>query len=275
MDANNKYAKSFVGTFNYMAPEVLKGEKYNNKIDIWALGCIIYELLTLKICFENEGLYGLINIIINEKHGKIDLNKYNHKWQDLIDLLLKKEYKVRPNINKVVNFLKNEIKEKIAKNNNLKFNIINKIDKMSICSDNNDNQIIPFFKKKDAFKEIYFNERLKNNKILQEFNTFNIFNILDERVHKFPNKIINNFENDKKIKITSEMDKIFDLTIKNNVNSNKYIYAINDEPENLNNINKLYSNNVEYYNNIKMNLTDKIKLSNEILVLPERKWYDE
>ena len=98
---------------------------------------------------------------------------------------------------------------------------------------------------------------------------------MDERVHKFPNKIINNFEDDKKIKITSEMDKIFDLTIKNNVNSNKYIYAINDEPENLNNINKLYSNNVEYYNNIKMNLTDKIKLSNEILVLPERKWYDE
>ena len=27
-----------------MAPELISGEKYNNKIDIWALGCVIYEL---------------------------------------------------------------------------------------------------------------------------------------------------------------------------------------------------------------------------------------
>ena len=32
-----------------MSPEIIKGEKYNNKIDIWALGCIIYELCTLAL----------------------------------------------------------------------------------------------------------------------------------------------------------------------------------------------------------------------------------
>jgi len=105
LDNNDKYAKSIVGTNNYMAPEVIKGDKYNNKVDIWALGCIIYELLTLNVCFEGKGLYGIIDKIVNKPHGKIDTNKYNHKWQDIIDLLLKKDFKKRPDINEVYNLI--------------------------------------------------------------------------------------------------------------------------------------------------------------------------
>ena len=101
LDPNNKYAKTYVGTNNYMAPEVIKGEKYNNKVDIWALGCIIYELFTLEVCFESKSLYGFVDKIINKPHGKININNYNSKWQDLIDLLLKKDYRERPNINEV------------------------------------------------------------------------------------------------------------------------------------------------------------------------------
>jgi serine/threonine protein kinase len=29
-----------------MAPEIIKGETYDSKVDIWALGTIAYELLT-------------------------------------------------------------------------------------------------------------------------------------------------------------------------------------------------------------------------------------
>ena len=29
-----------------MAPEIMKGQQYNEKIDIWALGLIAYELIT-------------------------------------------------------------------------------------------------------------------------------------------------------------------------------------------------------------------------------------
>ena len=34
----NDYAKTQAGTLLYMAPEILNGEKYNNKVDMWALG---------------------------------------------------------------------------------------------------------------------------------------------------------------------------------------------------------------------------------------------
>ena len=119
-----KYKSALIGTNKYMAPEMIKGEKYNNKIDIWALGCIIYELFTLKMCFQGENLFDIVNKIINEKHGKIDENKYNYKWQWLIDLLLKKKYEERPDINKVYELIKNEIK------NNIKNEILNYSDKI-------------------------------------------------------------------------------------------------------------------------------------------------
>ena len=110
---NVKYAFSVVGTNFYMAPEIIKGEKYNNKIDIWAFGCIIYELLTFKICFKSESLLGLVNKILDGKHDTIDINKYNKKWEYLIDLLLKNNYKERPDIDEVYNYLNNNIEKEI------------------------------------------------------------------------------------------------------------------------------------------------------------------
>ena len=73
LEINDRYAYTTIGSNYYMAPEIIKGEKYNNKIDIWSFGCIIYELLTLNICFEDKSLLGLINKIIKEKHGNIDI----------------------------------------------------------------------------------------------------------------------------------------------------------------------------------------------------------
>ena len=110
LDQNKKSANSMYGTLNYVAPELLKG-KYNNKVDIWSLGCIIYELLTLNYCFEN--IIDLCDkIYSNKRYGEININKYNNKWQVLIDLLLKKDYNERPTIDEVINFLNKEFKNK-------------------------------------------------------------------------------------------------------------------------------------------------------------------
>lgn len=46
-----------------MAPEIIKGEKYDKSVDIWALGTICYELLTGKPLFDGltaESIYQLI-----------------------------------------------------------------------------------------------------------------------------------------------------------------------------------------------------------------------
>ncbi len=83
-----------------MAPEIIKGEKYNNKIDIWALGCIIYELCTLNICFDSPSILQLCNKILNQSYEQLNNNK---ELSCLLDLLLKKNYKERPDIEQVYN----------------------------------------------------------------------------------------------------------------------------------------------------------------------------
>ena len=92
----SKYKNDIVGTFDYMAPELKEGKKYNNKVDIYALGCIIYELLTLNK-FKVDQLC--------EEKKKINTDIYNEKWEALIDCLLDKDYKKRPNIEEIINIV--------------------------------------------------------------------------------------------------------------------------------------------------------------------------
>ena len=36
---------SIAGTFEYMSPEISNEEKYDSKVDVWSLGCLLYELV--------------------------------------------------------------------------------------------------------------------------------------------------------------------------------------------------------------------------------------
>jgi serine/threonine protein kinase len=42
-----------MGTLPYCSPEVCKGEAYNQKTDVWALGCILYEICTNRRAFND------------------------------------------------------------------------------------------------------------------------------------------------------------------------------------------------------------------------------
>ncbi|KND01006.1 NEK protein kinase [Spizellomyces punctatus DAOM BR117] len=48
----SEFARTYVGTPFYMSPELISESSYNEKSDVWALGCLIYELCTLDPPFQ-------------------------------------------------------------------------------------------------------------------------------------------------------------------------------------------------------------------------------
>lgn len=66
------------------APEILNQKPYNNKIDIWSLGCVFYELEAMKYAFYSED-----SITLKSKITNINENSPNvpndHLLYSLID----------------------------------------------------------------------------------------------------------------------------------------------------------------------------------------------
>ena len=52
------------GTPYYASPEVWRDEPYDFKSDIWSLGCVVYEMITLKPPFQAEDMQGLFKAVL-------------------------------------------------------------------------------------------------------------------------------------------------------------------------------------------------------------------
>lgn len=49
-----RYARSKVGTPLYFSPELCEGKLYNEKSDMWSLGCVLYEVMRLSLPFLED-----------------------------------------------------------------------------------------------------------------------------------------------------------------------------------------------------------------------------
>jgi Tol biopolymer transport system component len=58
---------TIVGTFQYMAPEQLEGKEADARADLWALGCVLYEMATGQRAFEGTSQASLIAAIMERE----------------------------------------------------------------------------------------------------------------------------------------------------------------------------------------------------------------
>ena len=57
---------TILGTFQYMAPEQLEGKEADARADLWALGCVLYEMTTGRRAFEGATQASLISAIMRD-----------------------------------------------------------------------------------------------------------------------------------------------------------------------------------------------------------------
>ena len=68
-----------VGTLNYMSPEQIKGQTVDSRSDVFALGVVLYELLTGKKPFAGDNMSTIVYQIVHEEPQRVsDINKDLH-----------------------------------------------------------------------------------------------------------------------------------------------------------------------------------------------------
>ena len=90
-----------IGSPFYLSPEICEGKAYNSKTDIWSLGCILYELCTLKHAFNAVNMNALLMNIIRGNYSPIP-STYSRELKQLVARMLTKDCRDRPSIKAVL-----------------------------------------------------------------------------------------------------------------------------------------------------------------------------
>ncbi|EAY13399.1 AGC family protein kinase [Trichomonas vaginalis G3] len=93
-------AKTSIGTPLYCSPEICVGKKYNTKSDIWSLGCVLYELASLKRPFTGRNVAEIMRNVIGKTPKPIPA-QYSTELQSLVESMLRKNPDERPSINEI------------------------------------------------------------------------------------------------------------------------------------------------------------------------------
>jgi len=83
------------GTPYYASPEVWKDKPYDSKSDIWSLGCVLYEMITLHPPFRAEDMEGLYKKVTRGIYPRI-APEYSQDLSSMIRSLLQVGPEARP-----------------------------------------------------------------------------------------------------------------------------------------------------------------------------------
>ncbi|XP_034441495.1 serine/threonine-protein kinase Nek4 isoform X3 [Hippoglossus hippoglossus] len=97
LENQNDMASTLIGTPYYMSPELFSNKPYNHKSDVWALGCCVYEMSTLKHAFNAKDMNSLVYRIVEGKLPQMP-SRYDPQLGDLIKSMLCKRPEDRPDV---------------------------------------------------------------------------------------------------------------------------------------------------------------------------------
>ena len=104
-----------------MSPELCEDKPYNQKSDVWALGCVLYEITTRKHAFNGQNLPALVLKILKGNYPPIP-SFYSINLSSLISSMLQKDPELRPSIGEILSlpFIQEKVLQIIRKKDSLK-----------------------------------------------------------------------------------------------------------------------------------------------------------
>ena len=250
-----KKASTLIGTPYYLSPEIVMNKPYSFKSDIWSLGVLLYEMMSLKMPFDAVSLPMLTLKIMKGDYPPPPSN-YSRDLRNLVSLLLDVSVEKRPDINEILSnsFIKDR------SNNYLKENQYNKNFSVTIVNNYNLGKI----QKKNTINNKNINNNNNNNNIKNtniNNNTNNDKNLNNNGV-KNSNTNNNNINNQKNINVnTNNNIKNQNNNNSKDINPNNSKNIQNNENNNLKKINNNNNNNI----NNKTNMNNKnINIKNNI-----------
>ncbi|XP_033112645.1 serine/threonine-protein kinase Nek4-like isoform X2 [Anneissia japonica] len=98
LDQTLDKASTCVGTPCYLSPELCQDIPYNSKSDVWALGCLLYEMCAFQPAFDASNLISLFYKIVKCEHSEIP-EEYSEQLVTLVNSILIKDPDKRPSAN--------------------------------------------------------------------------------------------------------------------------------------------------------------------------------
>jgi len=101
----NKKGLNFTqtGTPYYASPEIWLDKPYDIKSDVWSLGCVLYEMITLYPPFQADDMRGLYKKVIKGQYRKIP-STFSNDLAAMISALLSVNPVHRPDTKAIMSF---------------------------------------------------------------------------------------------------------------------------------------------------------------------------
>ncbi|XP_041351440.1 serine/threonine-protein kinase Nek2-like isoform X2 [Gigantopelta aegis] len=99
---DTSFANTYVGTPYYMSPELVNNMSYNEKCDIWSMGCMLYELCALHPPFVAPNQMELNRKIRSGMFPRLP-SQYSNELDQMIRKLIVVQVVKRPSIDQVLN----------------------------------------------------------------------------------------------------------------------------------------------------------------------------
>lgn len=99
LEDENSFADSFIGTFDYMSPERLRGGNYSFSSDIWSFGLTLLAVALGKYPYDTKREYWAIMTAVQEQEPpltQLDGNGFSGIFKDFISQTLNREASLRP-----------------------------------------------------------------------------------------------------------------------------------------------------------------------------------